>query len=147
MGTTTRWVTTLRMASIHHEPPWSKQFRIQKVTKTFTLPNVKKLLGKMLREPSVCFRSALQLFVALPSTGTPRFYGESWLVASYCITWSLKTREICLRTFGTSPTGLRLSQSMIRTGSWHSLRSIARSRTVKFILSSNKILSSIIGNV
>ena len=124
-----------------------KKICVQKVTETFTLPNVKKLLGKMLREPSVCFRSALQLFLALLSTRAPRFYGGSWLVVSYCITWSFKTRGISPRTLGTSPTGLRWNQSMTRTGSWHSLRSIARSRTIKFMLSSNKILLIITGNV
>uniref|UniRef100_M8BS77 KIB1-4 beta-propeller domain-containing protein n=1 Tax=Aegilops tauschii TaxID=37682 RepID=M8BS77_AEGTA len=37
-------------------------------------PNVKKLQGKMWKEASVCFISALQLFVALPSTGTPSLH-------------------------------------------------------------------------
>lgn len=80
------WVTTLQMASIHNGPAWSKQFGIQKVTKIFTLPNVKKLLGKTWRDPSVCYRSALQLFVVLPSMRALWFYGRSWFVASYCIT-------------------------------------------------------------
>jgi hypothetical protein len=66
----------LLIASTQYGPYLWRQSNVLKAPRYFTLQQCKNQQGRMWREPLVCFKIGLQLFMAPQSTGNRRLFGK-----------------------------------------------------------------------